>query len=205
MATDNLTAALEQLELERRRREDEKIAAGQAIRLPLIEVLPPGGDADALLEKARGNRIAALRAGGEKREVVFEDPLLIVTGVPRNTEFGKWTGETFKPQYPDRYATTTTAPQPVAHEPKAPEPPPMWKRITTQISPPDERSTGVVAEGKFAIIDGQVHVHDPWGNPLGSIAVKPTDDPAPIARKLLRDKTAQKWSAFYAPIARRVH
>jgi hypothetical protein len=56
-----LAAALEQLESERRRREDEKIAAGTAVRLPLRVILHPGEDKDSALRAAMAGRQGTLQ------------------------------------------------------------------------------------------------------------------------------------------------
>jgi hypothetical protein len=40
---------------------------------------------------------AALRAQGDERVILFEEPELSVTGVPRSDEFGKWQYEHFEP------------------------------------------------------------------------------------------------------------
>jgi len=90
MLTDSekqkFAAALEQLEEEKRRRIDEKIAKGDAVRVPPVVV---GGTGCVGAEKARTQ--AELRAVGETREVIFgfkpddgsEVIDVIVTGVPR--------------------------------------------------------------------------------------------------------------------------
>jgi hypothetical protein len=81
-----LEAALEQLEQERRRRQNEKVERGEAVRVPPIVVSEPG---DVAGEKAR--RLAELRAAGEAREVIFghesddgSEISVIITGVPRS-------------------------------------------------------------------------------------------------------------------------
>src|SRR5262249_48142765 len=82
----SIKLALEQAEAEKRRRLDEKIGRNEAVRVPVIVV---GRPCRVAAEKAR--RIAALRAAGEKREVIFEEervgdaePIsVVVTGVPR--------------------------------------------------------------------------------------------------------------------------
>jgi len=83
----SIKLALEQAEAERRRRLNERIQKGEAIRLPPVIVAYP---CRAEAEKQR--RIAASRAAGETREVTFEEepteyglvvPSVIVTGVPR--------------------------------------------------------------------------------------------------------------------------
>jgi|SRR6266699_2050460 len=86
-----LEAALEQLEQERRRRQNEKVERGEAVRVPPIVVSEPG---DVAGEKAR--RLAELRAAGEAREVIFGDESddgseisVIITGVPRSPNLSR--------------------------------------------------------------------------------------------------------------------
>jgi hypothetical protein len=75
--TEKEAAALERLEQERARRIREKIEKGEAVRMP---VLIAGARESIAAVKAR--TLAAMRAAGEKREVVCIDEAL-VTGVPR--------------------------------------------------------------------------------------------------------------------------
>src|ERR1700757_621319 len=114
---EKLAAAIQQLEAERRRREDERIAAGTAIREPLLVVVPPDAEeTDKLIEETKAARLAALRAQGDGREILFREPELLLTGVPRSDDFGKWKYEHFEPQYPSRYAASSTvsAPRPAS-------------------------------------------------------------------------------------------
>ena len=105
-----------------------------------------------------------LRANGETREILFEEPpecSVIVTGVPRNGEFGKWKHETLRAEYSSRYATTTTIPP----RNDTPAPGPLeWTKVQTQVSPPDERSCGIIIEGARAADGSQLHVRDTRAN-----------------------------------------
>jgi hypothetical protein len=68
------------------------------------------------------------------------------------------------------------------------EPAPLeWKPIETQVSPPDERSCGIVVEGAHAVCGDQLHVRDHEGKSW-RVALKPGDNPDILARKLLREK-----------------
>jgi hypothetical protein len=82
-----LAAALEQLEVEKRAREEARIAAGEAVRLPLHVVIRAGVDDPAVIEKLTEESKAAIRARDlppdDRREVLWEDAILIYTGVPR--------------------------------------------------------------------------------------------------------------------------
>ena len=79
-------AALAQLDAEKQRRIDEKVEKGEAVRVPSpVVVVGVEQLTDALIERAKEDKLAELRAAGEKREVYFEadKPTVIVTGVPR--------------------------------------------------------------------------------------------------------------------------
>jgi hypothetical protein len=88
-----LAAALEQLEIEKQRRLDERVERGEVVRVMLDPVVVGHPDtAAAAIEQAKADKLAALRAAGEKREVIFAPTLMegetepitaIVTGVPR--------------------------------------------------------------------------------------------------------------------------
>jgi hypothetical protein len=88
MDKDIAAAAIERLEAEKRRRIDEKVARGEAIFVDLPVVVVGAEDADEALEKARAEKIAELRATGERREILFDDALInvIATGVPGRDE-----------------------------------------------------------------------------------------------------------------------
>ena len=90
----------------------------------------------------------------------------------------------------------------------APEPerPPKPQRIRTQIKDPDPETgdPGAVLEGFYDVRDGMLHVwNDTDPSPIGRTALKPGDDPAAAARKLLREKSG-KHSSFYDPLPNRV-
>jgi hypothetical protein len=199
---ERLALAIEQLEAERRRREDERIAAGTAIRLPLDVVAPPGvDDIEELVAQAKSAKLAAARADGDDREILFEEPQVLVTGVPRSDDFGKWAHERFEPEYPDRYATTKTVRPPAPPPPVAPsEPPvPQWTKIKTQVTAPSEGGLGgVIAEGWFSVVGGELRVED-WRGRMFAHPIAPGDDAAALARKVLREKFGQHHS-FDQPI-----
>lgn len=82
-------AAIERLEAERQRRVEERIAQGKAIRVPLCVVIHDPGQEAAEVESAKADKLAELRKAGETREIVFDEPLVIITGVPRCPDRGK--------------------------------------------------------------------------------------------------------------------
>jgi hypothetical protein len=82
---EKLDALVEELEAERQRRIDEKVVKGEAIRVPALSiVVGTPAAANAAIENTRARMRAADREAGRKvREVYFEEPAVLVTGVPR--------------------------------------------------------------------------------------------------------------------------
>ena len=197
---ERLALAIEQLEAERRRREDERIAAGTAIRLPLDVVAPPGvDDIEELVAQAKSAKLAAARADGDDREILFEEPQVLVTGVPRSDDFGKWEHKLFEPQYPDRYAATTTRARKGDND-NVPQPAPKdWKSIRVQVTAPNENSgdPGRVIEAEYVAVGNQVRVRYDGRGYIETFTLG--DDPLAIARRLLRAKW-DKHGAFYDDI-----
>jgi hypothetical protein len=89
-------AAIEEIRAERRRRLEERVERGEVVRAPFCKdgmVHVVGILQDGQIEKWAAERIAELRASGETREIILDDPPLmegetepiwvIVTGVPR--------------------------------------------------------------------------------------------------------------------------
>jgi hypothetical protein len=199
---EKLAAAIQQLEAERRRREDERIAAGTAIREPLLVVVPPGAEeTDKLIEETKAARLAALRAQGDDREILFEEPELLVTGVPRSDDFGKWKYEHLRPLYPDRYADGTLLRKgDDGGVPKPPQPAPSeWKSIRVQVAAPNENSgdPGRVIEAEYVAVGNQVRVRYDGKGYVETFTLG--DDPVAIARRLLRAKW-DKHGAFFDDI-----
>jgi hypothetical protein len=207
---DNAEAVLALLEAERRKREDERIAAGQAVRLSLDCVVHPGGDADAILAAAKADRIAAARANGEQREIVFEEPLLFFTGVPRaGVTPDDWApppmranDPAFRPPMPASPAPSISAvpaaAATVATE-SAPEPPPEWQRAWVTIaSPRDERDCGVVEEIKYRTEGSALYIELRDGRAFRS-SIGANDDVLAAARSLARAKIGRHTS-FDQPI-----
>jgi hypothetical protein len=195
-----LASALEQLEAEQRRREDEKIASGQAVRLPLDCIVGAGGDANKLVEEAKARKVAAARAAGEQREIFFEEPMVLVTGVPRGSGWGEWEpGEPLRPQYPDRYAAES---RPAAKAPTKPAPVDPatleWKRFHVTVTPPSEKDTaGIIIEAKYTIAGGELRLQ--WQDKVYATDIRPGDDELHVARRLLRQKYSSN-DEFYGRI-----
>jgi hypothetical protein len=82
---EKLDALMEESEAERQRRIDQKVEKGEAIRVPALSIVVGTFDAaHAAIEDTKARMQAADRKAGRKvREVYFEEPAVLVTGVPR--------------------------------------------------------------------------------------------------------------------------
>jgi|SRR6516162_1175070 hypothetical protein len=194
---EKLKAALSQLEAERERRIEAKVAEDKAIREPLIVVLGGSEEIDAKVESARAARLAELQGAGEKREVVFEKQV-IITGVPRSPKTYEMQPRAAedKPDYGSHlktYGPTKPIPPLPKPEPKV-EAPPDPQRVRTETRQcKNDDDPGEIVEGYYDVRDGQVYVWtvENGARPLGHAPVRPGDDPAVIARRLLRDKVGR--------------
>jgi hypothetical protein len=197
-----------ELEAETKRRLDERVERGEVLREPLVAVCAGPEDADDAVEGAKALRLAQLKAAGETREIHFDEPLVMMTGVPRpgrDDKYVRLDGEGRDRECKASFATrhhAYSACEPVP--PPLPEPPPEpsveaeWRPVWAQIAPPsDGNPGGAIVEGRYATSDDTVHVEDSEGRRLGSQVFSPGDNPAAVARKILREKGKQ----FYAPLA----
>jgi hypothetical protein len=202
--TEKEAAALERLEAERARRISEKIEKGEAVRMPVLIV-----GARESIAAVRARTLAAMRAAGEKREVVSCDgqKQVIVTGVPRAGREPADYSPPMSPPQPtpsifDRRSAGSATPFAVS-EPQPPAPkqmaePSEWRRVWATVERPSETNPGgAIVEGLYRVEDGMVKVTDLQGRLLGAQSIKPGDAVETAARKILREKKA---SAFYDPI-----
>jgi hypothetical protein len=195
--TEKEAAALERLEQERARRINEKIEKGEAVRMPVLIV-----GARESIAAARARTLAAMRAAGEKREVVScDDP--IITGVPRpGREPENYrrpiSSEPPAPAICDRRSAPRDPREPTAPKQMAEPSGIEWRRVWATVERPSETNPGgAIVEGLYRVEDGMVRVTTLDGRPIGSAAFRPGDDVEAAARKILREKKA---SAFYDPI-----
>jgi hypothetical protein len=213
VATDNnIEAVLAQLEIERRKREDEKIAAGTAVRLPLHVVIRAGVEDPAVIEKLKEQSKAEIKARDlpkdDPREVLWDDATLIYTGVPRaDITPPDWQPSPMSekdPAHPiHRRAAAIEAVRDITDNPPAPAPElvpaPEWKWTWVTIaSPRDERDCGVVEEIRFRVEGSVLHIEFRDGRAFRS-PIGANDDPLAAARRLARDKIGRHTS-FDQPI-----
>jgi hypothetical protein len=203
-----VAAAVERLEAEKQRRQDEKIARGEAVLVPHpCVVLGVATDEQAAAEVAnmKAREVARLRKAGEMREIVFDEPpdkvTVIITGVPRCgadesfpveaiakegilrvEDFGARRRASEALNAVDRPMPSTPAPV-SAEEPTEPL---DVHRIYVQTAPPTDNDPGAIVEGSYSVYHGTVRVYDADGHLLG---VEHTDANAgAVARRVLRAK-----------------
>jgi hypothetical protein len=207
-------AAIERLEAEKRRRIDEKVARGEAVRvtLPVIVI-----GADEALENNKAAMLAELRAAGETREVVFglNDISVITTGVPRADDEAPPIAEADKaPGVEDDFGARRRVSEALlaVDRPMPTTPPPasssvepaelVEHRIQVQVAPPTETDPGTIVEGSYTLAgNGVVRVYDVERNLLGTDHLPPGADAgaaATVARSILRAKKSP--DPFWNPI-----
>src|SRR5262245_13039849 len=81
--TDDPREILARLRAEKARRVDAKVQAGKAVLVPLTIVSSTLESAAAQIEQEKEKKLAELRDAGEQREVIFDVPKLIISGVSR--------------------------------------------------------------------------------------------------------------------------
>jgi hypothetical protein len=143
-----------------------------------------------LAQRAKADKLAELRKAGETREIVFDEPWVINTGVPRGADFGKgWAP--LPPAKPyDRYAVASDeSPKPAMVRPSEEPADLVAHRIRVQVAPPTETDPGAIVEGSYTLAeDGVVRVYDVDHNLLGTEHLPPGADAGAAARRVLRGK-----------------
>jgi hypothetical protein len=178
--TEKEAAALERLEAEKKRRIEDKIQSGEAVRMPVLIV---GSVSSIAAVKAR--TLAAMRAAGEKREIFPADAEeAIITGVPRPGR----EPENYKPPISSELPAPSifdrrSAPRD-PREPTAPKQEPSgieaeWRRVWATVERPSETNPGgAIVEGLYRVEEGMVKVTDLQGRLLGTQPLKPGSAPA---------------------------
>jgi hypothetical protein len=166
LSVEALQAMQSELEAETKRRLDERVERGEVLREPLVAVCAGPDDAAAAVEGMKELRLAVLRAAGETREVYFDEPLVLLTGVPRPGRDDAYVAR-LEREGRDReseatYVEHVRACSAAACEPAPYVPPPLpeppaeeleWRPVWAQVRPPNpERGDpGEIAEGRVAV------------------------------------------------------
>ena len=189
---DKALAALEQLEAEKERRLQAKIDAGDLVLVETTVVVHRDEDE----EEATARAIAAHPIpddGRHHRELFY-----VYTGVPaRDLNFGETTVQAASSEG----NLSTPAEEPAGSGAailSAPsQPTPVYVRVV--VSNGGEDDPGAIAEAWYVIEDGLLVLRDADDKHITSRALLKGDDPAVLARSLLRE--AEAPSDFNRPLA----
>ena len=190
---DKLEAALEQLEAERERRLQARVDAGELIKIETVVVV--GDDED--IEDAKARAIAKYPAPDDGRPV-HRDFFYVFTGVPRGDP------DQAEPAPQLQTASEEGNSSPPSEEPagsgvanlSAPSQP-TYVRVTIR-NGNDDGDPGAIAEAWFTVEDGAVVLRDADDKHITSRALLKGEDPAVLARSLLRE--AEQPKDFNRPI-----
>jgi hypothetical protein len=142
-----LIATIERLEAEQRRRVDEKVERGEAVRQELVVVYGGCEDAEAILE---GDKAPRIEKDSDGREIIYDPITVMYTGVPRpgldDAYVARLDREVRDPKSEAAYGEHVRAHGAAAHEPKPYMPPPLSE-------PPSE--TPAELEWRGVMVQGQ--------------------------------------------------
>jgi hypothetical protein len=193
---DKALAALEQLEAEKERRLQARVEAGEVVVQTVTVVV---GARDENVEDACERALANLPTSTPDGRPIHHDLQVIVTGVPRDPDFARWETPQVQTASSKGIADPPDEVEPArGGEVLSPSPPsePTYVRITIRNGGDDD--PGVIAEGYYTVEDGAVILRDPNDKHLTSRALLPNEDPAAVARSLLRE--AEEPKDFQGPI-----
>jgi hypothetical protein len=188
---DKALAALEQLEAEKERRLQAKIEAGELVMVETTVVVHRGEDEEEAV--ARAIDAHPIPDDGRHHRKLF----FIYTGVPaRDQDFGGTTVQTISSERNLSDLSEEPAGSGAAILSAPSQPTPVYVRVT--VSNGGDGDPGAIAEAWWTIEDGLLVLRDADDKQITSRALLKDDDPALLARSLLREAEAPK--AFNDPI-----
>jgi hypothetical protein len=194
ISSDKLEAALAQLEIERERRHQAKVDSGEMVRARTVVVVGARDDDDET------RALANLPTTTPDGRAIYYDPndiRIVVTGVPR--------ADPDEPA-PQQTASEEGSSSPPSEEPAGSggailsppsQPTPAYVRIITS-NGDESGDPGQIVEAWFTIEDGLLTLRDADDKYITSRAMLAGEDPAVLARSLLRE--AEKPKDFNRPI-----
>ena len=185
--------ALEQLEIEKARRLQAKIDAGEMVSVRVAVVMEADGDPD----EAKARALARLPVSDSDGRTVHHEFFFVVTGVPRDPDHGPW-----EPS-PQVQTASPEGPSHPSEESARSGPPftrsePTYVRVTIR-NGDDDGDPGAIAEAYYTIEDGVVVLRDHDDKHLTSRALLKGEDPAVLAKSLLRE--IGEAESFHRPIS----
>jgi hypothetical protein len=180
-------AALEQLEAEKARRLQTRVDSGELVSQTITVVCTRDED----VEEATARALARHPAPDDGR-AIHREFFYVFTGVPRDPDFGQWGPQAQTAASSEEGITSHPPDEPAASGPPIPhsQPTPTYVRVIIRNGNDDD--PGQIAEGYYTIEDGAVILRDADDKHLTSRALLKGEDPAPLARILLREAEAPK-------------
>jgi hypothetical protein len=177
---DKALAALAQLESEKARRLQEKVDSGEAVLwsgAPIVVSLCDEEDARASLPTTTS----------DGRPIYYNGDVVtaVVTPIPRKPEYS-----TVQTASPEEGLTRPSDGVEAASGPSISCSRPTYIFVTTRAA--TSADPGVIAEAWFIVEDGAVVLRDADDKHFGGRALLKDEDPATVARSLLREQEAPK-------------
>jgi hypothetical protein len=197
---DKLEAALDQLEIEKARRLQARVDSGEVVRQTVEVVVGRGEDG----EEAKARALANLPTATPDGRPIHHDLFVIVTGVPRrDPDYGN-NEETSSPQVQtiseernlSNLSEETAGSGGAILSPPS-QPTPVYVRVV--VSNGGEDDPGAIVEAWYVIEAGLLVLRDADDKHIASRALLPNEDPATVARALLRE--AEEPKDFNRPIS----
>jgi hypothetical protein len=188
---DKLEAALDQLGAERERRLQAQIDSGEIVSTPMTIVVARGEDGEEVKARALANLPTTTPDG----RAIHYDLLVVVTGVPRrDPDFGEPSVQTASSA-----GVTLSAPskEPAGSGVSIAPSQPTYVRVIIR-NGDEDGDPGQIAEAWYTIEDGALVLRDADDKHITSRALLKDDDPALLAKSLLRETENPK--AFNDPI-----
>ena len=196
---DKLEAALDQLEAERERRLQAKIDSGEVVSVQTVVVVDPEED----IEDAQARALAKHPVSDSDGRTVHREFFFIFTGVPRDPDSANWKEENSSPQAAETSASSEGIISHPSEEPAGSgasytRSEPTYVRVTIR-NGDDDGDPGAIAEAYYTIEDGVVVLRDRDDKHLTSRALLNGEDPAVLAKSLLRE--VGEVESFHHPIS----
>jgi hypothetical protein len=172
------------LKAEKERRLQAKVDSGKVVRLELVVTVGTIDEADAAVVAAKIKKERALRESGETRPIHF-DVKVIVTGVPRRKQHSAplVSVEPAAGRVASKRSRRPSSSVRSVTEPPPPESRYVWVQLREC---EDSLDPGAIKEARFHVDRGEVVLTDMAGGFLASQPLFPNQDPASLARSLLR-------------------
>ena len=172
--------ALAALEAEQERRLQAKIDSGELVSQTITVVCTRDED----VEEATARALARHPAPDDGR-AIHREFFYVFTGVPRDPDFGQWEQSPQVQSSSEGIADPPDEVEPAGGGPLIPCSQPTYVQVTTRAA--TDGDPGQIAEAYYSIEDGLLVLRDADDKHITSRALLKGDDPAVLAKSLLRE------------------